>query len=43
MACLLTAGPGADIAPYHDRQIVLLLPEEGAAWLDVEKVFSITA
>ncbi|QYC11475.1 SOS response-associated peptidase [Brevundimonas nasdae] len=32
---MLTTEPGADIAPYHDRQIVVLRPEEGAAWLDL--------
>lgn len=30
---MLTTEPGPDIAPYHDRQIVVLRPEEGAAWL----------
>jgi len=34
---LLTTEPGPDIAPYHDRQIVLLRPEEGAAWLGLER------
>jgi len=28
---------GADAAPYHDRQIVLLRPEEGAAWLKLDQ------
>ena len=31
---LLTGPPGPDIAPYHDRQIVILPPEQWAAWLD---------
>ena len=31
---LLTGPPGPDIAPYHDRQIVILPPEHWAAWLD---------
>jgi putative SOS response-associated peptidase YedK len=31
---MLTMEPGPDIAPYHDRQIVILEPESWAAWLD---------
>jgi len=31
---LLTCQPGPDIAPYHDRQIVILPREHWAAWLD---------
>jgi len=31
---LLTGPPGPDIAPYHDRQIVILPCEHWAAWLD---------
>lgn len=30
---MLTAALGADIASYHDRRIVVLRPEDGAAWL----------
>jgi len=30
---MLTAEPGADMAPYHDRQVCVLRPEEWAAWL----------
>ncbi|MEP7240490.1 MAG: SOS response-associated peptidase [Devosia sp.] len=30
---MLTTTPGADIAPYHDRQICVLAPGEWAAWL----------
>jgi len=30
---LLTAGPGSDVAPYHQRQIVLLDPSDWAGWL----------
>lgn len=30
---LLTTEPGPDIAPYHDRQIVILPREDWAAWL----------
>ena len=31
---MLTTAPGPDIAPYHDRQIVLLTPRDYARWLD---------
>ncbi|WP_442679137.1 SOS response-associated peptidase family protein [Sphingomonas sp. ASY06-1R] len=31
---MLTTGPGPDIAPYHDRQIVVLTPPDYARWLD---------
>jgi len=31
---LLTVPPGADIAPYHNRQIALLTPAQWRAWLD---------
>ena len=31
---MLTTAPGPDIAPYHDRQIVLLTPPDYALWLD---------
>jgi hypothetical protein len=31
---LLTCPPGPDIAPYHNRQIVLLTPEDCLGWLD---------
>ena len=30
---MLTTTPGPDIAPYHDRQVVVLRPEDWAAWL----------
>lgn len=33
---LLTTGPGPDIAPYHDRQIVLLPRSDWRAWLSAE-------
>ena len=35
---LLTCEPGADIAPYHDRQVVLLSPAECFGWLDAASV-----
>ena len=31
---LLTCPPGPDIAPYHNRQVVLLDPADCARWLD---------
>jgi len=31
---LLTCAPGDDVAPYHDRQVVVLGREQWAAWLD---------
>ncbi|WP_442678293.1 SOS response-associated peptidase family protein [Sphingomonas sp. ASY06-1R] len=31
---MLTTEPGPDIAPYHDRQIVLLGPQDYGRWLD---------
>ena len=34
---VLTCPPGPDIAPYHDRQIVILPREHWAAWLDVSQ------
>lgn len=34
---LLTCDPGPDIAPYHDRQIVILPREHWAAWLDTSQ------
>ena len=32
---MLTTAPGPDVAPYHDRQIVLLPPSAGARWLNL--------
>jgi putative SOS response-associated peptidase YedK len=31
---MLTTEPGLDIAPYHNRQIAVLAPEQWSAWLD---------
>jgi putative SOS response-associated peptidase YedK len=31
---MLTMEPGADIAPYHDRQIAILDRSDWANWLD---------
>jgi len=30
---MLTTEPGPDIAPYHDRQVVVLQPADWASWL----------
>ena len=30
---MLTTGPGQDVAPYHDRQIVVLPPKKWGEWL----------
>jgi len=32
---MLTTQPGPDVAPYHDRQIVLLPQGAGVHWLDL--------
>jgi len=34
---MLTTTPGPDIEPYHDRQIVVLRPEDWAHWLFLTK------
>lgn len=34
---MLTTAPGPDIAPYHDRQIVLLPPGRALEWLDLTR------
>jgi putative SOS response-associated peptidase YedK len=34
---LLTTAPGPDIAPYHDRQIVVLPPAAGLDWLTLSR------
>jgi len=31
---MLTSEPSPDVAPYHNRSIVVLVPEECARWLD---------
>lgn len=33
----MTTAPCADVAPYHNRQIVLLRPEDWAAWIHFTK------
>ena len=34
---MLTTEPGPDIAPYHDRQVVVLKPGDWAHWLFLTK------
>ena len=34
---MLTAPPGTDVAPYHNRQIVVLPPQQGLDWLDLTR------
>ena len=34
---MLTTRPGPDVLPYHNRQIVVLTPEEWTAWLWLTK------
>jgi len=34
---LLTTGPGPDVAPIHDRQMVVLERTDWAAWLDLTR------
>jgi putative SOS response-associated peptidase YedK len=34
---MLTTSPGLDVAPYHNRQVVVLRPEDWAAWIHLTK------
>jgi putative SOS response-associated peptidase YedK len=34
---MLTTEPGPDIAPYHDRQVVILRPADWSAWINLTK------
>lgn len=34
---MLTTSPGPDIEPYHNRQVVVLQPQDWAAWLYLTK------
>ena len=34
---MLTTEPGADVKPFHNRQIVVLRPEDWAAWIYLTK------
>jgi len=34
---MLTTEPGPDVAPYHDRQVVVLQPEDWPHWIHLSK------
>lgn len=34
---MLTTEPGLDVAPYHDRQVVVLPPKQWASWIYLTK------
>ena len=34
---MLTTSPGPDIAPYHNRQVVVLRPADWSAWINLTK------
>lgn len=34
---MLTTEPGPDVAPYHDRQVVVLTGDQGRDWLDLTR------
>ncbi|CCV05754.1 conserved hypothetical protein [Mesorhizobium metallidurans STM 2683] len=34
---MLTTDPGPDVVPYHNRQVVVLQPENWAAWINLTK------
>ena len=34
---MLTTAPGPDVAPYHDRQVAVLQPEDWSAWIYLSK------
>jgi putative SOS response-associated peptidase YedK len=34
---MLTTSPGPDIAPYHNRQVVVLRPLDWSAWINLTK------
>ncbi|MGX9394074.1 SOS response-associated peptidase family protein (plasmid) [Nitrobacteraceae bacterium UC4446_H13] len=34
---MLTTAPGPDVAPIHNRQVVVLRPQDWKAWLDLSK------
>ncbi len=34
---MLTTEPGPDVAPYHDRQVVVLRPQDWGAWIGLTK------
>jgi len=37
---MLTIAPGPDVKPYHSRQVVVLRPEDWAAWIYLTKAES---
>jgi putative SOS response-associated peptidase YedK len=34
---MLTTAPSLDVAPYHNRQVVVLRPEDWSAWIQLSK------
>ena len=34
---MLTTAPGPDIAPIHNRQVVILRPQDWRAWLELSR------
>jgi putative SOS response-associated peptidase YedK len=34
---MLTTAPGPDVAPYHNRQVVVVRPENWSTWLELTK------
>jgi putative SOS response-associated peptidase YedK len=34
---MLTTAPGPDVAPYHNRQVIVLRPEDWGAWIHLTK------
>lgn len=34
---MLTIEPGPDVEPYHNRQVVVLLPQDWASWIYLAK------
>jgi putative SOS response-associated peptidase YedK len=34
---MLTTEPGPDVKPWHDRQVVVLAPQDWAHWLNLTK------
>ena len=34
---MLSTSPGPDVEPYHSRQVVILRPEDWAAWIYVDE------
>ena len=34
---MLTTAPGPDVAPYHNRQAVVIRPEDWSAWIYLTK------